>query len=68
ETPYSEVGRVRTFPVDDPELTPADPLPLVAGTEGGEGGQGGQPSSLPLPASLPKSWSGGGGAAATSRP
>lgn len=66
ETPYSGVGRVRTFLVDDPELTPADPLPLVADTEGGAG----QPSSgpLPLPASLPKSWSGGGGAAATSRP
>jgi DNA polymerase-4 len=30
ETPYSEVGRVRTFPVDDPDLVPADPLPLVA--------------------------------------
>ncbi|NEB59608.1 DNA polymerase IV [Streptomyces diastaticus] len=29
ETPYSGVGRVRTFPVDDPELTPAEPLPLV---------------------------------------
>jgi DNA polymerase-4 len=30
ETPYSEPGRVRTFPVDDPRLTPAEPLPLVA--------------------------------------
>ncbi|MFI7388899.1 DNA polymerase IV [Streptomyces tendae] len=68
ETPYSDVGRVRTFRVDDPELTPADPLPLVAAAEGGEGGEGGQPSSLPLPASLPKSWSGGGGPAATSKP
>ncbi|MFE0855390.1 DNA polymerase IV [Streptomyces mutabilis] len=29
ETPYSETGRVRTFPVDDPDLAPADPLPLV---------------------------------------
>ncbi|MFK4541666.1 DNA polymerase-4 [Streptomyces tendae] len=65
ETPYSQVGRVRTFPVDDPELSPADPLPLVAGSEGGEAGQ---PSSLPVPASLPKSWSGGGGPGATSRP
>ncbi|MFE9705017.1 DNA polymerase IV [Streptomyces sp. NPDC005930] len=64
ETPYSEVGRVRTFPVGDPDLAPADPLPLVARAEGGEG----QPSSLPLPASLPKSWSEGGGEAATSRP
>lgn len=26
ETPASRPGRVRTFPVDDPELTPAEPL------------------------------------------
>ncbi len=32
EEPTSTVpGRVRTFAVDDPELSPADPLPLVAG-------------------------------------
>ncbi|MFI7400274.1 DNA polymerase IV [Streptomyces sp. NPDC049541] len=30
ETPDSEPGRVRTFRTDDPELEPADPLPLVA--------------------------------------
>ncbi|MFD5627430.1 MULTISPECIES: DNA polymerase IV [unclassified Streptomyces] len=30
ETPYSEPGRVRTFRTDDPELEPAEPLPLVA--------------------------------------
>ncbi|MFC5019117.1 MULTISPECIES: DNA polymerase IV [Streptomyces] len=64
ETPYSEVGRVRTFTVDDPELTPAEPLPLVADAADAPG----QASSLPLPASLPKSRSGGGGGAATSRP
>ncbi|MFF3500849.1 DNA polymerase IV [Streptomyces sp. NPDC003247] len=29
ETPQSEVGRVRTFRIDDPDLEPADPLPLV---------------------------------------
>ncbi|MGR6969112.1 DNA polymerase IV [Streptomyces cynarae] len=29
ETPQSEPGRVRTFSVDDPQLEPADPLPLV---------------------------------------
>lgn len=29
ETPDSEPGRVRTFRVDDPELEPAEPLPLV---------------------------------------
>ncbi|GAA1266620.1 DNA polymerase IV [Kitasatospora nipponensis] len=28
ETPDSPPGRVRTFLVDDPELTPSDPLPL----------------------------------------
>ncbi|MZD06107.1 DNA polymerase IV, partial [Streptomyces sp. SID5785] len=30
ETPYArEPGRVRTFRVDDPELSAADPLPLI---------------------------------------
>ena len=29
ETPDSPPGRVRTFRVDDPDLEPADPLPLV---------------------------------------
>lgn len=29
ETPLSRPGRVRTFGVEDPELEPADPLPLV---------------------------------------
>lgn len=29
ERPGSEPGRVRTFRVDDPELEPSDPLPLV---------------------------------------
>ncbi len=39
ETPDSEPGRVRTFRVDDPELDPAEPLPLVARRPGvGEGG------------------------------
>ncbi|MER7721768.1 DNA polymerase IV [Streptomyces flaveolus] len=33
ETPYSVPGRVRTFPVDDPRLTPAEPLPLVASAQ-----------------------------------
>jgi DNA polymerase-4 len=28
ERPDSEVGRVRTFPLDDPDLEPAEPLPL----------------------------------------
>ncbi|MER6426042.1 DNA polymerase IV [Streptomyces sp. NPDC001137] len=34
ETPDSEPGRVRTFRTDDPELEPADPLPLVAARPG----------------------------------
>ncbi len=40
ETPYSETGRVRTFPVDDPDLTPAELLPLVPAVprRPGEGG------------------------------
>ncbi|WP_432251519.1 DNA polymerase IV [Streptomyces sp. HNM1019] len=29
EEPWSPPGRVRTFPVDDPSLQPADPLPLL---------------------------------------
>ncbi|MFJ8888113.1 DNA polymerase IV [Streptomyces sp. NPDC102402] len=29
EEPWTRPGRVRTFRVDDPELSPADPLPLV---------------------------------------
>ncbi|MFG2334798.1 DNA polymerase IV [Streptomyces sp. NPDC048604] len=29
EQPGSAPGRVRTFPVDDPDLEPSDPLPLV---------------------------------------
>lgn len=33
EEPWSAPGRVRTFGVDDPELEPADPLPLVARDE-----------------------------------
>ncbi|MFV0137216.1 DNA polymerase IV [Streptomyces sp. HMX87] len=74
ETPGSEPGRVRTFRVDDPELAPAEPLPLVgppASAQRRPAAPGirppvGQASSEP--ASLPKSRSGGGGGAATSRP
>ncbi|MER6104154.1 DNA polymerase IV [Streptomyces sp. NPDC001832] len=29
EEPWSAPGRVRTFRIDDPELQPADPLPLI---------------------------------------
>ncbi|MFE0701415.1 DNA polymerase IV [Streptomyces sp. NPDC058872] len=31
EEPWSAPGRVRTFSVDDPELVPAEPVPLVPG-------------------------------------
>ncbi|WP_079030053.1 DNA polymerase IV [Streptomyces ambofaciens] len=44
ETPYSQVGRVRTFPVDDPDLTPADPLPLVPAVPRGPGDAGAAPA------------------------
>ncbi|MEU9804202.1 DNA polymerase IV [Streptomyces sp. NPDC051000] len=37
ERPGSPPGRVRTFKVDDPELEPSDPLPLVGGGGGGGG-------------------------------
>lgn len=37
ETPQSEPGRVRTFSVDDPQLEPADPLPLVPDVPGTAG-------------------------------
>ncbi|MEV8529725.1 DNA polymerase IV [Streptomyces sp. NPDC052000] len=69
ETPLStQPGRVRTFMVDDPELEPSEPLPLVAqGTveaaaqpEAGAGGAGGAGQDSPF-ASRPKSRSGGGG-------
>ncbi|WP_404961200.1 DNA polymerase IV [Streptomyces sp. 147326] len=38
EQPGSEPGRVRTFRVDDPELEPSDPLPLVGDGEPGAAG------------------------------
>lgn len=37
EQPGSEPGRVRTFRVDDPELAPSDPLPLVGDGLVGDG-------------------------------
>ncbi|MFI7142788.1 DNA polymerase IV [Streptomyces massasporeus] len=70
ETPDSAPGRVRTFRVDDPDLEAADPLPLVLrGPDGGGGVPGAESQAVSsVPASLPKSWSGSGGGAATSRP
>ncbi|MFZ3496184.1 DNA polymerase IV [Streptomyces sp. 5.8] len=38
EQPGSEPGRVRTFLVDDPELEPSDPMPLVGDPAVGVGG------------------------------
>ncbi|MFE2329052.1 DNA polymerase IV [Streptomyces sp. NPDC059385] len=38
EQPGSPPGRVRTFRVDDPELEPSDPLPLVGSPETGATG------------------------------
>ncbi|UUN25690.1 DNA polymerase IV [Streptomyces sp. FIT100] len=44
EEPWSPVpGRVRTFPVDDPELTPSEPLPLIRP----EADQSSRPASRP---------------------
>ncbi|MEU7045532.1 DNA polymerase IV [Streptomyces varsoviensis] len=40
ETPWSAPGRVRTFPVDDPDLEPAEPLPLVRDADGRPSGEG----------------------------
>ncbi|MFE2023079.1 DNA polymerase IV [Streptomyces sp. NPDC059499] len=48
EEPGERPGRVRTFRVDDPQLQPADPLPLVRDPE----------DYSSWPASLPKSLSG----------
>lgn len=48
EEPGGPVGRVVTFRIDDPELSPADPLPLVRDTV----------DYSSWPASLPKSRSG----------
>ncbi|MEU8545279.1 DNA polymerase IV [Streptomyces sp. NPDC048717] len=44
EEPGSAPGRVRTFAVDDPELEPADPLPLVPGGATGVASQGRYPA------------------------
>ncbi|WP_344500775.1 DNA polymerase IV [Streptomyces enissocaesilis] len=51
EEPTSAPGRVRTFKVDDPDLVPSDPLPLVRAARDQAGSS---------PASRPKSRSGAG--------
>ncbi|THA77171.1 DNA polymerase IV [Streptomyces sp. A0642] len=58
EEPESAPGRVRTFRIDDPELRPADPLPLVRNPV----------DYSSWPARLPKSRSGAVSAGAESRP
>lgn len=58
EEPESEPGRVRTFRIDDPELQPADPLPLVRNPV----------DYSSWPASLPKSRSGALSPGTESRP
>ncbi|MCX4733446.1 DNA polymerase IV [Streptomyces sp. NBC_01363] len=58
EEPESAPGRVRTFRIDDPELRPADPLPLVRDPV----------DYSSWPASLPKSLSGPGPSGGESRP
>ncbi|MFD4567197.1 DNA polymerase IV [Streptomyces sp. NPDC058467] len=70
ETPYSEPGRVRTFRTDDSQLELADPLPLVERRpeDPGPGVADPGPQVSSVPASRPKSRSGGGAGGATSRP
>ncbi|WP_326764440.1 DNA polymerase IV [Streptomyces sp. NBC_01591] len=58
EEPESAPGRVRTFRIDDPELQPADPLPLVRDPV----------DYSSWPASLPKSLSGPVSSGGESRP
>ncbi len=67
EQPWSAPGRVRTFPVDDPDLEPSEPLPLTPGGPGEAAAPEGRPEATgaggqsSLPASRPKSWSSGSG-------
>ncbi|MGW9119178.1 DNA polymerase IV [Streptomyces sp. NPDC055663] len=58
EEPGSAPGRVRTFRIDDPDLRPADPLPLVRDPV----------DYSSWPASLPKSRSGPSSSGGESRP
>jgi DNA polymerase-4 len=58
ETPASPPGRVRTFAVGDPELRPADPVPLPPPADYSAGPPWAGPVSSGGPASRPKSTSG----------
>lgn len=53
ETPGSAVGRVRTFAVDDPQLSRAEPLPLVPPAADGDGPVAGAPPGVPAAGEAP---------------
>jgi DNA polymerase-4 len=53
ETPGSEPGRVRTFRVDDPDLEPADPLPLVLSRPEESRGPGGGAGAVGMRSAAP---------------
>ncbi|MFC4611051.1 DNA polymerase IV [Streptomyces maoxianensis] len=68
EEPGSPPGRVRTFRVDDPDLEPSDPLPLVGQPTAVEGaGQSSGPATRPKDLS-PEEGAGVSGASERSRP
>ncbi|WP_307664749.1 DNA polymerase IV [Streptomyces sp. V1I1] len=68
EEPGSPPGRVRTFRVDDPDLEPSDPLPLVALPAAVESaGQSSWPATRPKDRS-PEEGAGVSGASERSRP
>ncbi|MFI1400909.1 DNA polymerase IV [Streptomyces sp. NPDC020681] len=68
EEPHSEPGRVRTFRVDDPDLEPSDPLPLVRTPgEAREAGQSSWPATRPKERS-PEEGAGLSGGTERSRP
>ncbi|MEU0744564.1 DNA polymerase IV [Streptomyces sp. NPDC006134] len=63
ETPGSGPGRVRTFRVEDPDLEPADPLPLVSSVSSGS-----STPSMPSMPSMPSGPSGPSGSEVVRRP
>ncbi|MEU0371851.1 DNA polymerase IV [Streptomyces sp. NPDC006283] len=67
EEPWSPPGRVRTFRVDDEELEPADPLPLIGPPEEGPAGQSSWPATRPKERS-PEAGAGVGGGPEMSSP
>ncbi len=67
EEPWSPPGRVRTFPVDDPALQPADPLPLLRPDAEAEAEEAGGPDG-PTPGASGPEPGRGPGQPVTSRP